>query len=85
MTMEEQPVSQAPGGIMISHALKGWSMEKWLCWGSMGVAGLLALFFLLDIIFHFPFGGISPVIDVFCILASGLVFYLGFDAYREIH
>ena len=30
-------------------AVKGLSMEKWLCWGSIGVAGLLLLLFLLDL------------------------------------
>ena len=31
------------------QAVKGLFMEKWLCWGSMGVAGLLLLLFILDI------------------------------------
>ena len=30
------------------QAVKGLSMEKWLCWGSMGVAGFLLLLFVLD-------------------------------------
>jgi hypothetical protein len=58
-------------------------MDKWLCWGSMGVAGLLLLLFLLDIALGFPFGGFK-VVDVFGILASGLVLYLAFDAFREL-
>lgn len=58
-------------------------MDKWLCWGSMGVAGLLLLLFLLDIILGFPFGGFK-VVDVFGILASGLVLYLAYDAFREL-
>src|SRR4051812_13410374 len=28
---------------------RGWSMEKWLCWGSLGTAGVLLLLFLLDL------------------------------------
>jgi hypothetical protein len=59
-------------------------MEKWLCWGSIGVAGLMLLLFLLDIIFSFPFGGLSPTVDVFGILASGLVLFLGWDALRDL-
>jgi hypothetical protein len=59
-------------------------MDKWLCWGSMGVAGLLLLLFLLDIPVGIPFGGISPVVDVFGILASGLVLYLAWDASRDL-
>jgi hypothetical protein len=66
------------------QAVKGWSMEKWLCWVSMGVAGLLFLLFLLDIFTHFPFGGISVAINIVCMLASALVLYLGYDAYREL-
>ena len=31
-------------------AAKGLSMEKWLCWGSMGTSGFLLLLFLLDIV-----------------------------------
>jgi len=33
-------------------------MEKWFCLGSMGVAGLLALLFLLDMALGMPFGGV---------------------------
>lgn len=58
-------------------------MDKWLCWGSMGVAGLLLLLFLLDIILGFPFGGFK-VVDIFGILASGVVLYLAIDAFREL-
>ena len=66
------------------EAVKGLSMEKWLCWGSMGVAGLLFLLFLLDMIFGFPFGAVSYLVDVVSILACGIVFYLAFDAMRDL-
>ena len=66
------------------QAVKGWSMDKWLCWVSMGVAGLLVLLFLLDMIIGFPFGGISPAINIVCMLASALVLYLGYDAFRDL-
>jgi hypothetical protein len=66
------------------QAVKGLSMEKWMCWSSMGVAGLLLLLFLLDLLFKFPFGGISPAVDIFSLLASGLVLYLAWDAYRDL-
>lgn len=59
-------------------------MEKWLCWGAIGVAGLMLLLFLLDIILSFPFGGLSVTVDVFGILASGLVLFLGWDAMRDL-
>jgi hypothetical protein len=64
--------------------VKGLSMEKWFCWGSMGVAGLLLLLFLLDMFASIPFGRISPSVDVITIIASGLVLYLAWDAYRDI-
>ena len=66
------------------QAVKGLFMEKWLCWVSMGVAGLLLLLFLLDIFAGVPFGGISTTVDVFGILASGIVLYLAYDAFRDL-
>ena len=65
-------------------AVKGIFMEKWLCFGSMGVAGLLLLLFLLDIAVGFPFGKISIAVDIFGILASGIVLYLAYDAHRDL-
>ncbi len=59
-------------------------MEKYLCWGAIGVAGLMLLLFLLDIIVGIPFGGLSSAVDIFGILASGLVLFLGWDALRDL-
>ena len=39
-------------------------MDKWLCWGSMGVAGLLLLLFILDIPLGIPFGAINNLAQV---------------------
>lgn len=66
------------------QAVKGLFMEKWLCWGSMGVAGLLLLLFLLDLVLKIPFSGISPTVDIFGILASAVVLYLAWDASRDL-
>ena len=66
------------------QAVKGLSMEKWLCWSSMGVAGLLLLLFLLDVFLKIPFGGISITVDIISIIMSALVLYLGWDAMREL-
>jgi hypothetical protein len=66
------------------QALKGLFMEKWLCWGSMGVAGFLLLLFLLDLLLGFPFGGINKTVDVFSMVACGLVLYLAYDAFRDL-
>jgi hypothetical protein len=65
------------------RALKGSSMEKWLCWSSMGVSGLLLLLFLLDLIFDFPFGGVNAFVNILCIIASGIVLYLAWDTLRD--
>lgn len=66
------------------QAVKGISMEKWLCWISMGVAGLLLLLFLLDFLTGIPFYGISSTVDIVGVLVSGLILYLAFDAFRDI-
>jgi hypothetical protein len=58
-------------------------MDKWLCWGSLGVAGFLLLLFVLDIALKFPFGGFM-VVDIFGIIACGVVGYLAWDASREL-
>jgi len=59
-------------------------MEKWLCRGSMGVAGLLLLLFLLDLALGFPFSRVNLFVDIFGLIASGLVFYLAYDAFKDL-
>ena len=66
------------------QAVKGLSMEKWLCWGSLGVASLMLLFFVLDIALGMPFGGLSTTVDIFGILASGVLVYLAWDALKDL-
>jgi hypothetical protein len=71
------------------RAVKGLSMEKWLCWASMGISGLLLLLFILDLVAGFPFGisrvdGIGMVIDIFGVIACGIVLYLGWDAAKDL-
>jgi hypothetical protein len=70
--------------VQTMQAVKGLFMEKWLCWGSMGVAGLLLLLFVLDLILSVPFGGISKPVDVLSVLACGVVFYLAYDAFKDL-
>jgi hypothetical protein len=65
-------------------ALKGLSMEKWMCWSAMGVSGFLLFLFLLDVLLKFPFGGLSPIVDILAIAACAAVLYLGWDAYQDI-
>ena len=71
---------------MTTHATaKGSGMEKYLCYGALGVAGLMGLLFLLDLATEFPFGrGPFLVPDILGILASGVVGFLGFNAMKEL-
>jgi len=71
---------------MATYALgKGLAMEKYLCYGALGVAGLMGILFLFDLILGIPFGGGSFLLpDIFGLLASGVVGFLGFNALKEI-
>jgi hypothetical protein len=66
-------------------------MEKWMCLGSIGVAALMMLLFVLDVITGQPFSngvGISDspfaIVDIAGILAAGFLGYLGWNAYRDV-
>lgn len=63
---------------------KGLAMEKWLCWGSLGISGLLLLLFLLDMIIGIPFGGIDVIVNIIGIIACGLVGYLAFESFKDL-
>ena len=65
-------------------AVKGIFMEKWLCFGSMGVAGLLLLLFLLDVVLGLPVRRDEYVVDIFGVIVCGLVLYLAYDAFRDL-
>jgi hypothetical protein len=72
------------------QAVKGLSMDKWLCWSAMGVSGLFALLFVLDLLFAWldvpfqPFGGLYQGADVLGVLCSALLLYLSWSAWREL-
>ena len=70
------------------QAVKGLSMEKWLCWASMGVAGLMLLLFVLDVAVGMPFGGGAlsgmKIVDIIGILMSALLLYMSWDALRGL-
>lgn len=59
-------------------------MEKWFCWGSLGVAGVLLLVFLLDLIIGIPFGRLDIFVSILGILGCGLVGYLAWDAFKDL-
>jgi hypothetical protein len=81
---QKSPPADGAGTKRRARVAKGPSMEKWLCWGTMGVAGVLLLLFLLDLFARFPFGGLSRVVDILGVLACGAVFYLGWDAWQDL-
>lgn len=70
------------------QAVKGLSMEKWLCWASMGVAGLMLLLFVLDVLTGVPFGGSTlsgmRIVDIIGIVMSALLLYMSWDALRGV-
>jgi hypothetical protein len=75
--------------------LKGLSMEKWMCWSALGASGVVLLLFLVDLIMGFasstgmgllgmPPGGVAKAVDIFAILACGLVAYVSWDALQDL-
>ena len=60
-------------------------MEKNMCYAALGVAGLMGLLFLLDVVVGIPFGG-GPftAIDILGIIAAGIVGYLGYSSLKDI-
>jgi hypothetical protein len=64
---------------------KGRAMEKILCYGSLGVAILMLLIFLLDLVAGVPFGG-GPftTVDVLGLLASAIVIYLALNVKKDL-
>ena len=64
---------------------KGRAMDKILCYGSLGVAILMLLIFLLDLFAGTPFGrGPFTTVDVLGLLASGIVVYLAWNASKDL-
>jgi hypothetical protein len=67
-------------------------MEKWMCLGSMIVAGLLLVVFALDLAIGIPFSSSTPektqspyfFVDIAGIVASGILGYLGWNAYQDV-
>lgn len=57
--------------------------EKVLCYVSMGVAGLVAVIFLLDAILGL-LGGQSLVMDILFVLGAAFVLWQGFETVREL-
>ena len=58
-------------------------MIKKMIFGSMGIAGLVALLSILDLSVKFPFAGYSLTLDIMLLVASAIVGYLSWETYRE--
>lgn len=50
----------------------------------MGIAGLMLVLFLLDLLLEMPFGGISGAVDIISMVACAVLIYLGWNAYRDL-
>ena len=60
-------------------------MQKWMCLGAMGIAGLALLLCLLDLIVGVPFGGGPYMLaDIGGIVAAGVLGYLAWNAYQDV-
>ena len=55
---------------------------KYMIFGSMAAAGLVALASLADIFIKQPFRG-QIVMDIIFLLSAGIIIYLGWDAWQE--
>jgi len=58
-------------------------MPKALCISGMVVAGLLLLFFGLDLAAGVPFGGASTMMDLGFVVCAAILGYLSWATYRE--
>ena len=58
-------------------------MEKWMCLGSMIVAGVVLLLYGLDLAIGIPFGRIGLVQDIVLVIAAALVLWQGYETWRE--
>ncbi|MCA9011210.1 MAG: hypothetical protein KDB01_15775 [Planctomycetaceae bacterium] len=59
------------------------SQSRNIVFGSMGVAGLMGVAAILDLVLSAPFGG-QMVWDIMLLLAAALVIYMGIDCLKEI-
>lgn len=64
-------------------------MDKAMSYGALGVGALMALVFLLDLLLGIPFGGGAKpnkfvMGDIFGLLASAIVVYLGWNASKDL-
>lgn len=59
------------------------SQARNIVFGSLGVAALMGIAAILDLVLGLPFGG-QMVWDIMLILAAALVVYMGIDCLKDI-
>ncbi|MFN5467997.1 MAG: hypothetical protein ACK5ZC_10045 [Pirellulaceae bacterium] len=59
-------------------------MPKAFCWTGFGVAGLVFLLFLLDLVAGIPFQKASILMDILFMVGSLMLAYLSWSALREV-
>ena len=62
----------------------GMKIQKVLCAGTLGIAGLLAVIFLVDLLAGIFFGRQYPMTDMFVVLACGLIIWQGLETWFEL-
>lgn len=50
----------------------------------MGISGLMLVCFVADLVIKQPFSGLDSVVDILGTLASGIVGYVSWEAYRDV-
>ena len=65
-------------------------MEKWMSLGSLAVAVIFILVFIVDLVIGMPFSNGTPgydspfmLVDIGGIVGSGMLGYLSWNAFRE--
>ena len=59
------------------------NMTKNVIMGSMGIAGIVALLAIVDLIIGFPFEG-QMLMDIMFLVGAAMVGYMGWDSYRDL-
>ena len=59
------------------------NMTKNVIIGSMGIAGVVALLAIVDLIIGFPFQG-QMLMDIMFLVSAAMVGYMGWDSFRDL-
>jgi hypothetical protein len=76
--------------VLAAGLSKGRAMEKILCFGSLGIAILMMLVFLMDLVAGVPFAPPAPatnpfvLLDLLGLLSSAIVAYLAWNASKDL-